>query len=209
MQALGRFYGQCGEDEYVYNRYFKEKRNGVFLEMGAFDGVTYSNTKFFEDTLGWTGVLIEPIPDKYRQCKLYRPRSIVHNCIVSESAEPLEIYENGAVSSVKINTTPYHFTGWHKALNPQVIRVPCRRLDDILHEANISHIDFWSLDVEGSEYDVLKTMDWNISVDVLCMEVSGHDSADMNDSCRELLRQKGFRMDGMIAHNEVWIKPRL
>lgn len=200
-----KFYGQCGEDEYIYRKYFVGKRDGTFLEMGALDGVTYSNTKFFEDTLGWSGVLIEPLPRQFEQCKVNRPRCRLYNCIVSGSSEPMELYVNGAVSSVKEYTTPYHYQGWHKSVQATTITVPCRRLDDILHDANISSIDFWSLDVEGSEYEVLKTMDWNIPVHVLCMEVSGGDSSEMNEACRDILRQNGMKCDGPIAHNEVWV----
>jgi FkbM family methyltransferase len=200
------FYGQCGEDQIVYNKYFQNKYNGIFLEMGALDGVTYSNTKFFEDTLSWSGILIEPIPKNYEICKRMRPRSFVYNCIVSTNPDPMEIYVNGAVSSVKEYTTEEYFNGWHKDKDIETVTIPCRRLDDILHEAGVRVIDFWSLDVEGSEYEVLKTMDWDIPVRVLCMEVSGGEYSEMNESCRELLRQNGFVFDGLAAHNELWVR---
>ena len=199
------FYGQCGEDQIVFEKYFQGKRNGVFLELGALDGVTYSNTKFFEDSLGWSGVLIEPIPRNSERCRQTRPRSLVYDCIVSSSTEPMEIYVNGAVSSVKDFTTQEYYDGWHKNKAIETIQVPCRRLDDILHSAGIRSIDFWSLDVEGSEYEVLKTMDWTIPVRVLCMEVSGGQYSEMNEACRDLLRQHGFVFDGLAAHNELWI----
>jgi FkbM family methyltransferase len=200
------FYGQCGEDKLVYERYFQGKRNGIFLELGALDGVTYSNTKFFEDTLGWSGVLIEPVPKAFELCKQQRPRSLVYNCIISSSSTPLEIYVNGAVSSVKDHTTEEYFNGWHKGKDINTVTVPSRRLDDILHGAGLSRIDFWSLDVEGSEYEVLKTMDWEIRVGVLCIEMSGGSASEMNDACRELLRQNEFKFDGLAAHNELWIR---
>jgi FkbM family methyltransferase len=201
------FYGQCGEDKLVFEKYFTNKRNGVFLELGALDGVTYSNTKFFEDTLQWSGILIEPIPHNYEKCKRSRPRSLVYNCIVSSNEEPMEIYVNGAVSSVKDHTTAEFFNGWHRDNNVETAFIHSRRLDDILHEAHVAHIDFWSLDVEGSEYEVLKTMDWAISVSVICMEVCGGEASDMNEACRDILRQNGFQFDGLAAHNELWIKP--
>lgn len=198
-----RFYGQAGEDQIVYERYFQSRRNGIFLELGALDGVTYSNTKFFEDTMGWSGILIEPIPENYEACRRSRPRSLVYNCIVSSNPDPMEIYVNGAVSSVKAHTTEHHYNGWHRPQNAQTILVPCRRLDDILHGAGIQHIDFWSLDVEGAEYEVLKTMDWDISVNVLCLEMSNPEIADAS---HDLLRQAGFRSDGPCAHNELWVR---
>jgi FkbM family methyltransferase len=200
------FYGQCGEDKCVFERYFSTKRNGVFLELGALNGVQYSNTKFFEDSMGWSGVLIEPNPVEYEKLVVNRPRSSLHNCIISVNSTPLELYMNGAVSSVKKFTTDEFFNGWHANKVVPIRVIPTRRLDDILHEQGISRIDFWSLDVEGAEYDVLQTMDWSIAVGVLCIEMSGGDASEMNEQCRNLLRSQGFRFDGTIAHNELWIR---
>jgi hypothetical protein len=59
-----RFYSQSSEDKFIYENFFSGhmSRQGVYLEMGALDGSLYSNTKFFEIELGWTGILIEPNP---------------------------------------------------------------------------------------------------------------------------------------------------
>jgi FkbM family methyltransferase len=201
-----KFYSQCGEDQIVFEKYFPTKRNGIFLEMGALDGVTYSNTKFFEDHMAWTGILIEPVPSQYTQLVRNRPSAITYNCIVSTNPEPMEIYVNGAVSSVKEFTTPDFYMGWHKPVQATTVTIPTRRLDSILHELHITHIDFWSLDVEGAEYDVLQTMDWSIPVGVICMETCGGDAEYMNEQCRQLLRDKGYKFDGKAAHNELWVK---
>ena len=45
------YYSQSGEDEFLNENYFKNKRDGVYIELGALDGVLYSNTKFFEDSI--------------------------------------------------------------------------------------------------------------------------------------------------------------
>ena len=59
------FYSQQGEDIYVYRNFInKIAPNGIFVELGAMNGITYSNTKFFEDTLQFSGTLIEPT-DQY------------------------------------------------------------------------------------------------------------------------------------------------
>jgi FkbM family methyltransferase len=198
------YYGQCGEDKHIHEKYFYGKRGGVFLEMGAMDGIKYSNTKFFEDSLGWSGVLIEPIPHLATACKQNRPRSKVFQCAVSQSQTELDMYSHAAVSSVVGVTTPEYYNTWHKDKNIPVIRVSSRRLDDILHEAGVTHIDFWSLDVEGSEYEVLQTMDWSIPVDLLCIEMLGGSHAELNGKCRLLLRERGYRMIETFAHNEIW-----
>ena len=53
------FFSQYKQDEYVYNNYFKDKKDGFFLEIGADDGIRFSNCAFFEKTLGWNGIAIE------------------------------------------------------------------------------------------------------------------------------------------------------
>ena len=200
------YYGQCGEDEIVHERYFKNKRNGVFLELGALDGVKYSNTKFFEDTLGWTGVLIEPLSDQFEKCKVNRPKSKIYNYIASNSEGSKNLYQNDATSSVTDHTSSRHFDKFHKHKNINVLSIECKKLGDILHDAGITYIDFWSLDVEGAEYDVLQSMDWNIPVGVICIE-SFPEEEELNNKCRQILRKNGFIYDGRVAHNELWINP--
>ncbi len=165
------FYSQSGEDVYIYERYFKDKKNGVFLELGAMNGVIYSNTKFFEDTLHWSGVLIEPHPGMFRTLQSNRPGSKCYNCAVSDEQADITMLINPYVPAVSsIENTAYgpfiygRKKGWHE--HSYKINVKTRRLGDILKDAKVTHIDFFSLDVEGHEYEVLKTMDWSIPIHV-------------------------------------------
>ena len=53
-------HGQNGEDAAIFAHFFQERRgDGVYVEVGAYDGRTYSNSLFFEVALGWSGVLVE------------------------------------------------------------------------------------------------------------------------------------------------------
>jgi FkbM family methyltransferase len=196
------YWGQKREDEYIHKTYFPTLRNGIFLEMGALDGITYSNTKFFEDTMKWSGVLIEPIPTEFEKLKVNRPRCALFQCAVSTKEGTLEMYSHRALSSVKENTTDGYFNTWHKDKDISVIQVPSRRLDSILHEAGVKHIDFWSLDVEGSELDALQTMDWSIPVKLICIEKQEPSKKEL---CESILIQNGFRKSEDFEHNEIWI----
>jgi len=196
------YYGQMGEDKHIRERYFPTMRNGTFLEMGALDGVLFSNTKFFEDTMGWSGVLIEPIPASFDKLKANRPRCTLFQCAVSTNEGTIDIYEHGAVSSVRENTSESFYNGWHREKDIQLIQVPARRLDSILHEAGVKTIDFWSLDVEGSELDALQTMDWSIPVGVICIETQ---TDDKKDACDSILIANGFTKSEEFEHNEIWV----
>ena len=76
---MKHFYGQKGEDKYFYETFFKDVINKNYIELGAMDGVNYSNTKFFEDELGWTGILIEPNKTLYNLLKQNRPNNKLYN----------------------------------------------------------------------------------------------------------------------------------
>ena len=52
-------------------------KNGFFIEAGANDGITYSNTLYFEKYYNWSGILIEPIPELVKRCRVNRPKCIV------------------------------------------------------------------------------------------------------------------------------------
>lgn len=70
------FYSQQGEDIFVFRNFINQKRmDGIFVELGALDGITYSNIKFFEDNLDFKGVLIEPITHWYNKMVLIRSNS--------------------------------------------------------------------------------------------------------------------------------------
>jgi FkbM family methyltransferase len=198
-----KFYSQCGEDKILYEKYFKDKKNGVFLELGAMDGVIYSNTKFFEDTLGWSGVLIEPHPQMFRTLQQNRPNSKCYNCAISSRSGTVDMVINPhvpAVSTIDYTTSEQFMNVWHK--NSYKVTVQTNTLSAVLKHAGVDHIDFFSLDVEGHEYDVLQSMDWSIPVHVLLVETLGLPN---DDKVRKLLSENGFVYDGKCAHNEVWV----
>jgi hypothetical protein len=66
-----KFYSQQQEDKILYEKYLNF-RNGIFIELGAMDGIIYSNSLFFEKELEWTGILIEPT-EQFEQLMINRP----------------------------------------------------------------------------------------------------------------------------------------
>lgn len=59
------FHGQGGEDKYCIENFFGGVQHGTYLEMGAFNGIKFSNTLHLHETLGWRGLLIEPNPSSF------------------------------------------------------------------------------------------------------------------------------------------------
>lgn len=145
------------------------ERDGVFIEAGAFDGYGQSNTYWFERFRGWSGVLIEPIPQLAAQARRERPRSQVFEFALVAPDFPEEHVRMrfGGTMSILI----YDSDGSKRAIThaengaalvleePYDLTVPTKTLSAVLDQAGISDVDLLSLDVEGYESEVLKGLD--------------------------------------------------
>jgi FkbM family methyltransferase len=130
--------------------YIKSIKNGFYIEVGAYDGVLESNTKFLEEKYGWTGILIEPSPNTFIQLQKNRPNNILINkCIVSNTYSEKNImgaFDCGPMSSVN---------NIRNIQDAALISVECDTLNNILNDLTIQNIDFMTIDTEGYEFEVL------------------------------------------------------
>ena len=80
-------YLQEGEDIYFVNKYLDTilDDSKFYIELGALDGVRYSNTKMLEDAFCWKGILIEPNPVQFKELEINRPNNHNFNCLVSST----------------------------------------------------------------------------------------------------------------------------
>lgn len=142
---------------------------GIFIEAGAFDGFTESNTYYLEKIKKWRGVLIEPSIGNFKSCIKIRSCSKVYNCgLVSDtySDKTIKICYGGlmsfAVDAFANKTSKQERMEVIKKYNqPFEFEVEARTLNSILDECNFPQIDFFSLDVEGYEVEVLKGLDFS------------------------------------------------
>jgi len=150
---------------------------GFFVELGANDGIKQSNTFYFEKNLGWNGILIEPIKTKYLKCLKYRsPKNYFYNnaCVgINFKRDKIKMIYSDLMSSIddkeiinKIDAKKHAKDGEKYLLKNEKIEefwVSTKTLNDILQEVNTPKlIDFLSLDVEGSELEVLNGIDFKI-----------------------------------------------
>ena len=174
------FHSQGGEDYIVFKQFFSQplKCGGTFVEMGAFDGLNLSISLFFERHLNWKGLLIEANPVNYELVLKNRPNTTSFGAAAGDCPGGAINFTGesalGHLVDEKMNT-------FLKAENKPIIQVPCLPLGLLLKRAGLEEIDYFILDVEGSEYSALKTMDWSIPVKVWIVEMNHSPNKPIKD----------------------------
>jgi FkbM family methyltransferase len=136
---------------------------GFFIEAGAHDGFTQSNTYWLERFRSWRGVLVEPMPELAAEARLSRPNATVFQCaLVSPDARDKVRMRFGDLMSMvdgaRADDWPDYGTmlGWR---DPYELDVDGRTLSSLLDEIDAPEVDLLSLDVEGLEGPALQGLD--------------------------------------------------
>jgi FkbM family methyltransferase len=145
---------------------------GVFVEAGAHDGLTQSNTALLEFSRGWCGLLVEPIPELARRCRAHRPGSVVEQVALVAADFPGDhirmTYCNRSSIVEGGRGGPAADRDWVERcrrlpgqddLEPYPVVVPARTLSSLLDDHGLSKVDFLSLDLEGYEANALRGLD--------------------------------------------------
>ena len=197
------FYSQLGEDLYIFKNFInKIVKDGIFIELGALDGIKYSNSKFFEDVLGFTGILIEPTKN-YQKLIINRQNCKNYNYAISNIEGENIFIGDDATAGIMDNIPEFMLNRYHKnkSLKYKVEGIP---ISKIINQSNISYIDIYFIDVEGAELMVLETTDWNIPIYLIIIELHNID-IEKDNKCRELLLKNGFKFYASLCSNEIWV----
>ena len=171
-------------DLIISNIYQDTPTPKYYIEVGANDGISQSNTKYLELYDSWSGSLIEPVPELY--IKLMRNRSKSNSftnaaCCSFENSKPYYKLQYGNLRTISldgdndIENPLLHATNDTRLtsrLKTYQFLAPAKTLNSILLENNAPKlINFFSLDVEGSELEVLNGIDFNEFVfELICIE---------------------------------------
>jgi FkbM family methyltransferase len=181
------FYSQCEQDKFLEENVFKGYKNGTFVDAGAHDGISINNTLYFEKNNNWKGINIEPIKQIYDKLVINRPNSININVAVSNNDGEAEFIQvNGyseMISGLKKDYDNRHLERLKKETieyggSSESIIVPTKKLETICDENNIKHINYLSIDVEGAEFEVIKSINFDkVFIDVIGFENNYHDTS--------------------------------
>ena len=201
-----KYYSQFEQDKFVYEKYFTDKSEGYFVDIGAHDGVTFSNSKFFEE-LGWDGVCIEPNPKVFeilsnnRKCKCVK-KAITNNKGTSQFFQIIDGPD--MLSGLVDEFTDNAIVRIHHELESfsegfDYIDVECDLFENIVQN---NKIDFLSLDTEGNELKILQTINFNkFDIDVITVENNDYDNKFFN-----YITPKGYQFVTRLGCDEVYKK---
>ena len=194
-----QFFSQYNQDRSLENCVFKGFQQGVFMDVGAHDGVDLNNTIYFEKNNNWKGINVEPIQKVYDRLITNRPNCININCAVSNEDGIAEFVSNTGytemLSGLKSQYDERHLQridneNKEKGSYSEVISINTKRIESICNEHNIKHIHYLSIDVEGGELNVLKSIHFDkVFIDVIGFENNYNDIA--NEPI-EYLIEKGY-----------------
>lgn len=203
------YQSQYSQDKALNEKYFKNKTSGTFLDIGAHDGKTLSNTFFYEKALGWSGLCIEPHPKVFQQLKENRTCTLVEGCAWHEDTTKIFRMIEGYSEMLSGLLDSYPEAHLQRVQGEvasmgqvvQDIEMKCYDINKLLIEKGISKVDLLSIDVEGSELDILKAIDYDaVDVDVILVENNYND-----EDLRDFLRSKGFNFADRLSIDDVFV----
>ena len=195
---------QAGQDQIV-DRILGGKRGGTFVDIGAYDGITGSNSLYFEKWRGWSGVLVEPVPTHRATAETMREAPCLPFAVAADNGSApfitvtkgylqmsglLDSYDGSMLQRVRDN--PQHAE--------DTIDVETRTLSDILTDAGIPHPDIVSLDIEGGELSVLKSFPFN-QHKVLVWSIENNSGAP---DIPKIMRENGYNLIEFCGPDEVY-----
>lgn len=208
LRPFHPYYSQGGQDKYVNEKIFHAKKGGVFFEIGAHDGVSYSNTYYFEEKLGWTGVCVEPQKNIFEQLKKNRKAICVNGCVFDRSGEVEFLQVNGPSEMLSGIVSTFDSRHLERAKlevaqlggSLEVLKLRAYTFNDLCNQHGIKHIDLLSVDTEGSEEQIIKSIDFNrIEIDVIVVENNFNDKKIEN-----YLNGRGFRRLVTIGSDDIY-----
>lgn len=209
-RPIDGYYSQKGQDKFLNELIFKRKKGGFFVEIGAHDGISFSNTYFFEKNLEWTGICVDPNPNIFNTLKSNRTCICEQLCISdSISKKPFLLcsgYMLEMYSGLLANYDPRHLERINTEMSifgggTQTIWVDCSTLKSLFEKYNITHIDLLSIDIEGGEKVALQSIDFEkVTIDVILVENNFNEP-----HLKDYLEPKGYILKEHIGRDDIYV----
>jgi len=198
-----KFPSQSGQDKIIKNYFFKDKKHGFFVEIGAFDGIMGSNCFHFEKFLNWEGIAFEPSNTQFEKLKLNRKCHLINKAIATEEKEVefLEVEEGYTQMSGILN---------EKYISEETIKKDPRSktkkiiITTTTFDKNIpvdKEIDYLSIDIEGGEMELLDSIDFKkYNIKVISVENNSPEKLNF----KEFFDKKNFNYFDRVGQDEIF-----
>jgi FkbM family methyltransferase len=209
-RGLGRtapFFSEAGQDEFLWREVFDRKRDGVFVDVGAYDGVTGSNTAFFERFCGWTGLCVEPVAEHFAALRGWRTAACVQTAVADFDGEAEFLRVAAGMTMMGGLAASYDPRARRflddRASTVETVTVPVRRLSGLLREHAIAAIDYLSIDTEGGEAAIIA----DPGLDGVPIHALSLENATATADLRDRLAARGLRFVRRLGVDDIFVAP--
>jgi FkbM family methyltransferase len=202
-----RYFSQAGQDKRIKDAFFKNCRDGFFLEIGAFDGVTGSNCLHFEKFMGWDGIAVEPSKTQFAFLQKNRQCRTINKAVGfgDDTVKFIEVVQ-GLLQMSGVDTEDFART---KSLvdGDKASRTVSYQIETISVMEMVggrSEVDFMSLDIEGAELKVLESIDFDaLRIRVIAVE----NNIVGEPKFRHFFDKIGYRYYDTVGYDEIYLHP--
>ena len=205
------YQSQLGQDRFI-DEFFENQKNKFFLDIGANDGITLSNTFFLEKERSWSGICIEPLPEEFSMLQKNRISINLNYCVSDFEGETDFTYIEGYANMLSGIPTMYDNRHKERILGEvnhyggkiNTIKVKVKPLQTILDEFKVKEIDFCSIDTEGSEFSIVKSIDYEkTDIKVFIIENNYQET-----NIQSFLESKGYVLYKKLEWDDIFIKKK-
>ncbi len=202
------YFSQDGQDRFIADTLFQGMKDGCFVDIGAHDGVTFSNTCFLERERNWHGLAIEPLPEVYAQLVANRKCRTIQGCVADRDGETQLLSLTGyteMLSGILANYSPEHLQRIEADLakkggTKRTLTTACFRLETLLQQQGVREIDYLSIDVEGGELAVLRGIDFQ-KTRIRCISIENN---YLDPAAYLLLKRRGYGLVATAGADEIY-----
>ena len=192
-------YSMDNEDTAVLN-YFKNKRNGFYVDVGCYHPIHRNNTYLLHKK-NWNGINIDTSEFSIDLFNFIRPKDLNYNCAISNKNEIIKVFYQkklSQLSTTEIDQAKNVFQG-----NIKEKKIEAFTLDEILNKSKYRNtkIDFLDIDVEGADLNVLEGLSFDkYNPELICVEI--HEKEVKLSKIYNFLTEKKYKLiwSGIFSH---------
>ena len=200
---------QFNEDIYL-NSFFAKDYIGKFVDLGCFHPTRDNNTfRFYKKK--WTGINVDLNPITIELFNFFRSKDININCAISDkrtlkkmyfidNLSPLNTLDQNHLKFLKKN-----FLFKNKDFKEKIIKT--ENVNNILKKYKFHKVDFLNIDLEGLEYEVIKSINFKkFKINLICIEILDHNKISKNKSKKihQILKKNNFKYLKKIGVNSIF-----